>query len=77
MASYRVYFFGHFLFSQIFWHSAAKTDSPPCLISSEETLSSPGDSPACRLRTAFPTSAITMGGLSTSASGLGKRLESC
>ncbi|KAH3864453.1 hypothetical protein DPMN_027471 [Dreissena polymorpha] len=65
----------HFFSSQIFWHSAvnaAVVASAPCLISSEQTLSTPGDFPALRLRNASSTSALRMGGLSSSAaSGLG------
>ncbi|KAH3827152.1 hypothetical protein DPMN_129081 [Dreissena polymorpha] len=42
-----------------------------CLISSEGTLSIPADFSSLRLRTASSTSALSMDGLSSSASGLG------
>ncbi|KAH3812489.1 hypothetical protein DPMN_140923 [Dreissena polymorpha] len=74
MARDLVHFLGHSFSSKIFWHrafSVAVVASPPCLFSSERTLSTTGDFPALRLYTESSNSAFSMDGLSSSASDLG------
>ena len=56
----------------VFWHIDARTvvASPSFLGSSEGMLSTPGDFPAIRLRTAYSTYSLNKGRLSTSCVGV-------
>ena len=62
MTSDCVHFFDHFFVSQISWHIAVVAASPP-FSSSEGVLSTPGDFPAFRLRTASSASCLSTGRL--------------
>ena len=62
-----VHSFGHFFCSQIHWHRAVRaltTSLPPFFTSSEGMLSTSGDLPSFRLRTAASTFSFSIGRLS-------------